>query len=71
MKRILLSLLMVAAIPVFANADHHDEKPWFDMEGCSICKTMAGNADMMAHIKWATHKIAKGMLSASLIAKET
>lgn len=70
MKRLLLSLLLVAALPVLSFAEEDKEKPWLDMQGCSICKHMGEHMDMMEHVKWETHKIATGMLSASVIPKE-
>ena len=58
-------LLLTTAV-----ADHHEEKPWLDMQNCEICKPMGEHMDVMKHVTWETHRIDNGMLSASVIPAE-
>lgn len=62
-----LSLLVLFVSAVYVGAE---EKPWLDLQGCSVCKHMGAHMDLMQEVTWETHKISNGMLSASVIPKK-
>tara|TARA_R110002049_G_scaffold2750_4_gene21989 strand:+ start:172619 stop:173104 length:486 start_codon:yes stop_codon:yes gene_type:complete len=70
MKRFTVTVAITALLLTTAVADHHNEKPWLDMQNCEICKHMSKHMDVMQNVTWETHKIESGLLSASVVPKE-
>ena len=70
MYRYLLPLILIAGIAGLAAPTLAEERPWIDMQGCSICKHMGEHMDIMSEVTWETHKTAQGMLSASVVPKK-
>ena len=71
MKRGFFALVAVVAFTTMSIADHHGEKKaWLDLQGCDMCKHMGQNMEMMEHVTWENHKIANGLLSASVVPKK-
>ena len=56
-----LALFCVIAAPVAAGPSV--DKPWFDLEHCSMCKAMLAQPGLMEHMKWDNQAISTGMLS--------
>ncbi len=67
MKHI-ISFALVLAFASTSYAQDNKEKPFFDMENCTICKCMK-NMDMN-RIKWETHKIDNGMLMMMVVPED-
>ena len=57
-----LVVCMVAA-PVVGG----EEKAWFDLENCSMCKNFAAEEGLMENMKWETFVISDGMMSVAVI----
>ena len=70
MKRLILLFVALVLLPLQPSTADGEKKPWLDLQNCSICKHMGDHMDMMEHTTWETHKIANGMLSASVIPKK-
>jgi hypothetical protein len=70
MKRFSTTIVCMLLLLTTAVADQRDEKPWFDMQNCEICKPMGEHMDVMKHVTWEAHKIDNGMLSASVVPDE-
>lgn len=66
MKRWIFGLIAIVAFTAASHGDQN-EKPWLDLQNCSVCKCMGENMDMMQHVTWENHKISNGVLSASVI----
>lgn len=45
--RVLLMATLAAGLVVAAEGD----EPWFDLEGCSMCKNFAAEPGLMEHIE--------------------
>jgi hypothetical protein len=60
-----LGLLVVLAAWAVA-----EEKPWFDMEHCEMCKNFAQYPEMMENMSWEQHKISSGFMSVSTVPLE-
>lgn len=71
MKKIAIAMLAVAllAAPSLCEdaATKEADKPWLDLENCSMCKSMGEHMDMMAECTWENHKIENGCMSASVV----
>ncbi len=67
MKNI-FSLALVLAFAATSFAQDDKEKPYFDMENCTICKCMKSMD--MNRIKWETHKIDNGMLMVMVVPED-
>ncbi len=64
---IVASLILLTA----AYAEEADQqKAWFDLENCGMCKNFAAEAGLMDNLKWETHLIAEGSLSIAMVAPE-
>jgi len=53
---------VVLALPVAAQ-----DSPWFDLENCSMCKSMTAEKGLMEHMEWENHLIESGMLSVTSV----
>jgi hypothetical protein len=65
-----LSIVAVLALsaPVLAqDKSAGDEKPWFDLTNCAMCKHMAAQPGLMEAMKWEVHKLDNGMLMVAVI----
>ena len=71
MKRGFCAVLAVVVLSAISIADQSGQKKaWIDLQGCDMCKHMGDNMEMMQHVTWENHKIANGMLSASVVPKK-
>jgi hypothetical protein len=62
-RRIILGaalVLLFAAMWVAA-----DDKPWFDMEHCQMCKNFTQHEGLMEAMTWEQHKISGGFIAVS------
>ena len=48
-------------------AQEENEKPYFDMDHCTICKCMSKMKDDMVKIKWETRMIDNGFMTVTLV----
>ncbi len=64
--RKLITLLFVAsmALPVFAGdmPSYKSASGWIDMEGCSFCKNLTVDPELLPHSTWETHPTNNGMI---------
>jgi hypothetical protein len=67
-KRSILSLLAMVALTAGLLVAAEAEQPWFDLEGCSMCKNFAAEPGLMEHIEWENHMIASGVMTVSVVA---
>ena len=63
--RIGLLLAMVVAVAAFVVAE---DKPWFDLENCSMCKGMIAQEGLMENMTWDHYLTKNGMMSVTTIA---
>ena len=56
--------LTVLALPAMAA---QDPTPWFDLEGCAMCKHMAAEKGLMENMQWENHLTADGMMSITVV----
>ena len=65
-KRIVLYAVtaLVLVIPVGAVAG---ETPWFDLEGCAMCKNMVAEEGLMEHMEWENFVVTNGMMSITVV----
>ena len=63
--RIGLLLAMVVAVAAFVVAE---DKPWFDLENCSMCKGMMAQEGLMENMTWDHYLTKNGMMSVTTIA---
>jgi len=69
MRKLMMLVFVLFVAAAFAG-EGNDDKKWFDMNDCEICKTMAAHKDVMAKMKWEVHKIHNGSLSISVVPVE-
>ena len=50
MKRAAFALAAVTLLTTTSICDDAGKKPWIDLQGCSFCKLMGDNMDMMEHV---------------------
>jgi hypothetical protein len=63
MKSLIIAAALVAAIAVPALASPGQEKPWFDLENCAMCKALLAQPGLMDHMTWDNQLINTGMVS--------
>jgi len=69
MKRSVYLLIgLVALLGTAATAG--DEKPWFDMEGCSFCKHITAEEGLKEHMCFEYHPLTNGVLSVTTVAED-
>jgi hypothetical protein len=47
-----------------------EEKSWFDLENCGMCKALVQEPDLMPHMTWENHLIATGVMSVTTVEAE-
>jgi hypothetical protein len=65
-----LAVLVMVAGPGTAGED----KPWFDMANCDMCKNMAAHPEMMAKVSWKGYPLNNGLMMVTTVtddARET
>lgn len=62
---IMAALLVVAVCLVAVNAG--EEKPWFDMANCGMCKPIVESPGLMENMTWEHHNISNGMVTVTTI----
>lgn len=66
MKNLFMSLALVLGVAalgawaVAADEKTAESEPWFDMEGCTCCKHLGDNMDMLMEVQWENHLIKNG-----------
>ncbi|MCH7947978.1 MAG: hypothetical protein IIC66_09310 [candidate division Zixibacteria bacterium] len=63
--RIGLLLAMVVAVAAFVVAE---DKPWFDLENCEMCKGMVAQEGLMENMTWDHYLTKNGMMTVTTIA---
>jgi hypothetical protein len=66
MKRSVVLLIGLAALLATA-ATAGDDKPWFDMEGCSFCKHITAEEGLKEHMCFEYHELINGILSITTV----
>ena len=69
MKALVISLLACLCIGLTV-AEAGDEKPWFDLENCGMCKGMSSIPGLMENMTWETHVISNGMMTFTMVDAE-
>ena len=46
------------------------DKPWFDMKNCDMCKNFTAHPGLMESMDWETHKISNGIMMLSMVKPE-
>ncbi|MCH7689544.1 MAG: hypothetical protein IIA17_00685 [candidate division Zixibacteria bacterium] len=64
--RIGLLLAMVVAVAAFVVAG---DKPWFDLENCSMCKGMTAQEGLMENMTWDHYLTKNGMMTVGTVAE--
>lgn len=64
--RIGLLLAMVVAVAAFVVAE---DKPWFDLENCEMCKGMVAQEGLMGNMNWDYYITKNGMMTVGTVAK--
>ena len=64
--RIGLLLAMVVAVAAFVFAE---DKPWFDLENCSMCKGMMAQEGLMENMTWDHYLTENGMMTVTTVAE--
>ena len=73
MKKSLFPFALVALVGITTAViakDAKQEKPWFDVENCALCRHMAEHQHLMTEIKTETHLLENGMITVALIPDE-
>jgi hypothetical protein len=65
-----LVIMTVAVLALFSAAISED-KPWFDMENCSFCKTLTEDPHLMDNITWENYDISNGLLTVTIVKPES
>ena len=69
-SKIILSLLVVAAVSFAVTGGSAKDKPWFDMENCEICKAMVAEEGLIENMSWENHVISTGMMAVTTVAAD-
>ncbi len=74
MRKALILVLGLCLIAIFAGnlfsqekEQAESEKPWFDMEKCAFCKSLADEPGLMEHMNYEYHEMPNGILSITII----
>jgi len=67
--RIALFVLTVLALAVGIGSAGDEEKPWFDLTNCSMCKNLAEEG-LIEHLEWENHLIKNGLITVSRVDEE-
>jgi hypothetical protein len=65
-RNLLLALTAVVALAFVAQAA---DEPWFDMEKCGFCKTIAAQPGLLDHMKTEYHNTQNGIISVTYLDK--
>ena len=71
MKAILLVAVLALAVPAVAGDPHQHPlrtaSGWFDLEGCTFCKNLIADPQLLPHMQWENHATANGSLSITMV----
>lgn len=71
MKAIVLVTMLTLAAPALAGDPHQHPmrtaSGWFDLEGCSFCKNLVADPQLLHHMQWENHATASGALSIMMV----
>jgi hypothetical protein len=70
MKAFRILAVIIPAVLFMFSASVAEEKPWFDMENCSFCKTLTEDPGLLDNMTWEHHDIANGALSLTMVNDE-
>ena len=71
MKKLEMVALVVFAAFMLIAGTPPQEKPWFDMQNCAVCKNLTAEPGLMQHFtKWEHFKTADGLMNLSVVDKE-
>ena len=71
MKATRLALLALAAVALIAVAwAGEEQKAWFDLENCAMCKNLKAEEGLLENIQWETHLISNGVMSIAAVPGE-
>ncbi len=65
-RNLILALTAVVAFAFIAKAA---DEPWFDLEKCAFCKTLAAQPGLLEHMKTEYHNTKTGIVSVTYIDK--
>ena len=69
-SKIILGLLVVAAVSFAVTSGSAKDAPWFDMKNCEICKGMVAEEGLMENMTWESHVISTGMMAVTTVAAD-
>jgi hypothetical protein len=67
MKSVILAAALVAVMAAPSVAGSGPESAWFDMEKCSMCKSLMAQPGLLEHMTWDNQLINTGMMSVSVV----
>lgn len=67
-KLVIMAVLLLAVSFIAVNAS--DDKPWFDMASCEMCKPIIASPGLMENMTWEHHSISNGMVTVTTIKPE-
>ena len=62
-------ILALTAVVAFAFIARAADEPWFDLEKCAFCKTLAAQPGLLDHMKTEYHNTKNGIVSVTYIEK--
>jgi hypothetical protein len=66
--KILAALAIVAvALVALPTAFAAQGESWFDLEGCSMCKSMSSEKGLMENMEWENHLTTDGMMTVTVV----
>lgn len=66
----ILAAIIPAVLIICSVSATADEKPWFDMENCSFCKTLTAEPGLMDNMTREYHNISNGALGLTMVTPE-
>ena len=70
MRKLSGMLFILVAILTVASMATADEKPWFDLQNCEMCKPMMESQGFKENVTWETFPIEHGMLDVTTVKPE-
>ncbi len=68
MKKLLTAIVFCGLLVApLASVSAGQDKAWFDMENCGMCKNMSAEKGLMENMQWESHAIENGMISVTTV----
>jgi hypothetical protein len=64
------ALVLITWVFLFGGIASGGEKPFFDMQGCDLCKVFMEDPKLMANVKWEQYEISNGVVSVTSVKGE-